>query len=761
MNLLDMRTVLLGSFMSTTICAAVMTALWLMNRRRYAGLNSLQAGFVIQFLAVLLLAFRGIVPVSISIMLSCPLVVVGVFLLYRGLEHFTGKTSPQRYNYLLLAAFFGIHVYFMLVRSSMAARTIFFSLGVLVFCAKSAWLMLRRVDGEMRQATRLVGLVFCAYSLFSLARIILDLAIPPGSDLFTIGLYDVLVVLVYQMLFIALTFSLSLMLNHRLVAELERDIQYRKSAEEALRENRRTLLALMSNLPGMAYRCRNDKDWTMDFVSQGALALTDYTVEELVKSTRISYAKVVHPEDQKMVWDGVQRALKTRRPFQLSYRIITAGGVEKWVWEQGGGVFSEKGELMAVEGFITDISDRKRAEAEKEKLEAQNHQFQKAESLGRMAGAIAHHYNNLLGVVLGNLEIVKDDLPKEANVVENLTEAMQAGRRAAEVSNLMLTYLGQAPGKLEPLDLSEACRKSLSSLRGAMPNKVQLKIDLPSSGPIIKANAHQIHQVLTNLATNAWEALGENGGGIHLAVKSVSQAEIPASHRFPMDWQPQDTLHACLEVKDTGSGIAEKDIEKVFDPFFTSKFTGRGLGLPVVLGVVRTHQGVVTVESKEGLGSVFRAFFPLSNQVVPQLPEKVSKAPAVSADGVVLVVEDDDSVRKVAKIVLARLGHSVIEARDGIEALEVFQQHKAVIRLVLCDLTMPRMDGWATLAALRKLSPGIPVILTSGYDQAEVMAGDHTEWPQAFLGKPYQTMEVREAIRQALEVRQLAGKLEC
>jgi PAS domain S-box-containing protein len=752
MNLLDMRTVLLGNVVSNAICAAVMTALWLMNRKRYAGLDFLQAGFVMQFLASFLLAFRGLVPVRPSIVLSSLFVVVGVFLIYRGLEHFTGRISSKRCNYLLLAGVFGVYVYFMLAPTSMAARAIAFSLEVLVLCSMSAWLMLCRVDAQMRPATRLVGVVFCAFSLLCLASLIADLAVPPVSDLFNIGTHDVLVVLACQMLFIGLTFSLSLMLNHRLVATLERDIEGRKNAEESLRESRRTLLGLLSNLPGMAYRCRNDRDWTMEFVSEGALALTGYKVEELVGSAHISYGQVVHADDREKVWQGVNEAVREHRSFQLSYRIVTSGGVEKWVWEQGGGVFSEKGELLEVEGFITDISDRKRLEAEKAKYEAQNLQLQKAESLGRMAGAIAHQYNNLLGVVLGNLELSMAERPRETADSEYLAEASKAARRAAEVSGLMLTYLGQARGKLEPLDLSEACRKSLSSLRGVLPDKVELKAGLPSAGPIIKADSHQIQQVLTNLTTNAWEALEESGGAIDLTVKTVSQAEIPAPHRFPLDWQPQEELYACVEARDTGGGIAEKDIEKIFDPFFTSKFTGRGLGLPVVLGIVRTHLGGITVESKEGHGSVFRVFFPLALETVPQRPAKAAKAPEVDDSGTVLVVEDDEAVRKVAMVVLARLGHSVLEARDGFEALEVFQRHKAVIRLVLCDLTMPRMDGWATLTALRKFSPGIPVILASGCDQAQVMAGDHDEWPQAFLAKPYQSKQLREAIRQALEV---------
>jgi signal transduction histidine kinase len=158
-----------------------------------------------------------------------------------------------------------------------------------------------------------------------------------------------------------------------------------------------------------------------------------------------------------------------------------------------------------------------------------------------------------------------------------------------------------------------------------MPERIKLVVELPSKGPIILANEHQIHQILTNLITNAWEALGENEGKIRLAVKVVFRADIPLTHFFPLEWQPQDNLYASLEVADNGCGISDKNIDELFDPFFSTKFTGRGLGLPVVLGIARANQGVVTVESKVGQGSLFRVFFPVSAEAVTLPPEKSVK----------------------------------------------------------------------------------------------------------------------------------------
>jgi PAS domain S-box-containing protein len=410
-----------------------------------------------------------------------------------------------------------------------------------------------------------------------------------------------------------------------------------------------------------------------------------------------------------------------------------------------------------------DITERKIAEAEKAKLEAQNLQLQKTESLGRMARAIAHHFNNQLQAVMGNLEMAIDDLPHGVNPIDNLVTAMQATRKAAEVSGLMLTYLGQTFGKHEPIDLSETCRKSITLLQAAAPKGMILNANFPPFGPVIRADAGQIQQILTNLVTNAWEATGENNGAISLSIKMFSMTDIPAFafNRFPIDWQACESVYACLEVVDTGCGITNKDIEKIFDPFFTTKFTGRGLGLSVVIGIVQVHGGGVTVESEPGRGSVFRVFLPVSTEEVPCRSDLPSMPEALQTGGAekfsriegcdkVLLVEDDEPVRNMARVMLNRLGYAVIEAKDGAEAVEIFKQHQNEICCVLSDLTMPFMDGWETLLALRKLSPDIPVILSSGYDEADVIAGDHPERPNAFLGKPYQLKGLGAAMNQVL-----------
>ena len=404
------------------------------------------------------------------------------------------------------------------------------------------------------------------------------------------------------------------------------------------------------------------------------------------------------------------------------------------------------GSLISVDGipiiqcFHRDNTERKKAEMEKAELEAQNQQLRKAESLGRMAGAIAHHFNNQLQAVLLGLEMATKYLPPNAEPVACLELATQSARKAAEMSSLMLTYLGQTPGKREPLDLSEVCERSLPLLLASLPANVLLETDLCPPGLGLNADANQIFQVLVNLITNAWEASGDERSSIRLSVKPASAADIPASRCFPIDYQPQDKTYVCLAVADAGSGISAGDIERIFDPFFSTKFTGRGLGLAVVLGIARTHNGVVTVESEPGRGSSFRIFFPVAAKTVLPKPVQVPVAPIsenIGRDATVLLIEDEPMLRETLRLALEVFDFTVLTAADGVEGLEILRKQRNTIDCVVCDLTMPRLNGWETLSALRQLKLEIPMILTSGYSEAKAMKGDHPEQPQAFLQKPF------------------------
>jgi two-component system, cell cycle sensor histidine kinase and response regulator CckA len=456
-------------------------------------------------------------------------------------------------------------------------------------------------------------------------------------------------------------------------------------------------------------------------------------------------------EDQDTYYLHRRRLLATGVPQVLELRLKKADGTQFWARFEATTAPGTDAGSEVCRTVVSDISDRKRHEEERLRFERELQQAQKMESLVRMAGAIAHHFNNQLGVVMGNLEL---SMVAPGVNADHLEQAMLATRRAAEVSGQLLTYLGQSSGDHAPLDLADTCRKSLPMLRAAMPVHVTLHVDLPAPGPAVNGNPAQLQLLLTNLVTNAWEAVGEIDSVVNVRVTTVRGKAIPAARRFAVGWKPRDQDYACLEVTDTGCGIDDQEIDKIFDPFFTSKFTGRGLGLPVVLGILHAHGGGLVVESRTGRQSrsTFRVYLPVSTeQVVRPAPEAaVDDRPEVAGGGTVLVVEDDDALRATTMATVTHLGFTTLGAKNGVEAIDVFRRHRDVIRLVVCDLTMPHMDGWQTLSALRGLSPALPVILTSGYDQAHVMAGDHDDKPEAFLEKPYPFDALRAAIRRAL-----------
>nr|WP_321467726.1 CHASE domain-containing protein [uncultured Desulfobulbus sp.] len=413
-------------------------------------------------------------------------------------------------------------------------------------------------------------------------------------------------------------------------------------------------------------------------------------------------------------------------------------------------------ENSVIFAILHDITTRIQAEEERERLEGQNIQLQKAESLARMAGAIAHHFNNKLQAVTMSLEMAIDLLTHQTETTSSQQlqdlagSALHSAKAAAEVSKLLLIYLGSAPCQFSLLDLSMICSNYQPILNATIPESIDYQVQSMPMGLMINANANNIQQILTNLISNAWEACPNHQGKVRLRVETVDGDDIPREYRFPVDFTPEPRKYACIVVVDTGVGIREQDIDRMFDPFFSSKFTGRGMGLPAVLGIVRAHKGTVVVDSREGLGSTFRVYFPLIQLNTVQAPKKSADHPPRSGRGTVLVVDDEAIIRKIVGEMLERLGYTVLEAADGVRAIEVFRQHQGTIDCILCDMVMPRMNGWETIASIRQHAPDLPVILASGYNEAHVMVGHNEIAVQAFLEKPFLFSKLKEVLAEIL-----------
>lgn len=488
------------------------------------------------------------------------------------------------------------------------------------------------------------------------------------------------------------------------------------------------------------------------YVSPSCERITGLAVEAFLADPDL-FERRVHPEDLTL-WQAHQASRRavsgTQRDFEeFAFRILRPEGEIRWIGQVSRSVQDAEGRPAGWRISLRDITERKQVEAENAALAAKNQQLQKAESLGRMAGAIAHHFNNKLQAVLANLELL-GALPKGVDPARCVAMAKLATERAAEVSRLMLLYLGQTATTREPRYLAELCRDGLVAA-GPMPERVSLTVDSPEPGPVIEANANEIQRVLTNLLANAREAIGDAPGAIRIRISTCTADAIPEAPRFPVGWHPQGTAHACLELWDSGCGVPEPDLPKLFDPFFSTKFTGRGLGLPVVLGIVNAHHGVITVESRPGEFCAVRVYFPLSTAQVPETSAPDLTGMKGGDEGAVLLVDDDEFLLMSTGAMIEMLGFTLLTARDGIEALDVFRDYTGVIRCVITDLEMPRMGGWETLAALRRLKPDLPVILASGYDKARAMSGSETAIPQAILEKPFGLQQLREALGLALK----------
>ena len=531
-------------------------------------------------------------------------------------------------------------------------------------------------------------------------------------------------------------------LGHRIS---NRDITERNQAEEALRVSEKQLLT--------AQQLGQSGSWIYE-VATGAIwgsaeGLRIFGFPAVAGAFPLADVEACIPERER-VHQALEALLSEGRDYNLEYSVNPADGSAPRIIRSIAQLEKDdQGHPLRVLGFLQDITERKHLEAAQADLEARNRQLQKAESLGLMAASIAHHFNNKLQAVMASLDILSA-LPEGSEPTRFLAMAKLSLEKAAAVSRQMLAYLGNSPGAREALYLGELCAASLPHLQLGLPGGVTLLSSCPEPGPVIKANAEQLQELLANLVANAWEAMGPAGGRIRLGLGTCSGAALPTTNRFPVGWQALGTEYAWLEVADTGAGIASADIEKLFDPFFSTKFTGRGLGLSVVLGLVQAHGGALTVASQPGQGSVFRVYLPVSTEAPPTQPERPVQAPERYADGTLLLVDDDDLLLRATGPLVELLGFRLLTAQDGIQALAVFRQHQADIRCVVTDLTMPRLDGWGLLAALRELDPDLPVILASGYDQAQVLADPHPDHPQAILSKPFSLQQLRDALGQAL-----------
>ncbi|MFN7993737.1 MAG: PAS domain S-box protein [Bryobacteraceae bacterium] len=413
-------------------------------------------------------------------------------------------------------------------------------------------------------------------------------------------------------------------------------------------------------------------------------------------------------------------------------------------------VRDEDGAIVGASHVARDITEQKR-------FEARLRQSQRLESLGVLAGGIAHDFNNLLTGIVGTASLMSEMLPPGSELRPLVEESLSAGTRLSELTQQLLAYSGRTTIVLQPFDLSAKVREIAALIRSAVPRNVGIRLELADELPPVSGDPTQIQQVVMNLIINAAEAIDDHNGVV-LARTYRQDVDAEYIHTVLAADEIQPGVYICLEVEDNGKGMDAPTQARIFDPFFTTKVKGRGLGLASVLGIVRGHGGALKVYSEPGEGTSVKVLLPGSSQE----QHRIGPVPSgdVRGSGTVLLIDDEEVVRKVGRMALERYGYTVLTAPDGLAGLELYEQHAGEIRLVILDMIMPKMGGEQTYARLRQIDPGLPVVVASGYSDRETLARFGKLPVAGFLRKPFTAFEIGRVIKEALNSRQhISGKL--
>jgi two-component system cell cycle sensor histidine kinase/response regulator CckA len=529
-------------------------------------------------------------------------------------------------------------------------------------------------------------------------------------------------------------------------AKVIEEVVAERTAE--LSESRRQLASLMHSLPGMAFRCRVGKPAQVLYASEGTLTLTGHPAEDFVEN-RVHLRDFIHPDDLDRVRAATRDGLAAKREFEIEFRVRSRDGVERWLLSRSRGVYAPDGTPQFFEGLAIDITAQKRIETERIAIERKLLEGQKLESLGLLAGGIAHDFNNLLTGILGNASLVRLAIPLSETTDPQLRAIENAALRAAELCRQMLAYAGKGRFVVEPTALSALVEGMLPLLKISIGRGVRVHLALATDLPFVMADATQLRQIVMNLVINASDAIGDQSGEIFLTSGMVTADQsLLSSAVAGAELPPGEYVY--FEVRDTGCGMSAETVKKIFDPFFSTKVSGRGLGLAAVLGIVRGHGGALRVESKPGQGSTFRLLLPPAAQEPARFATSATARPW-SHTANVLIIEDDETVRMVSAEAVKTYGLTPHPAPDGEAGLALFRKNPGAYDLVLLDLVMPGLSGEETLAQLRAIRPNVAVVLMSGYSEADTLARlADSRSPLEFLQKPFTREMLKVKLRALL-----------
>ncbi|MBD3165339.1 PAS domain S-box protein [bacterium] len=529
------------------------------------------------------------------------------------------------------------------------------------------------------------------------------------------------------------------------------DITERKRAEQKLQKS---LLDL-----SLAQRIANVGNWTYE-AETGTVTWSDQVYACLERDPSLGLLTLetfhetmpVHYADQ--LRNAVESAVKTGEPFDLQLLFSSPDAGEKWLR-----VVCEPDEAMGpaghdLHGTVQDIT--KQVRREKERLAYERHmlQAQREESLSTLAGGIAHDFNNILVGIIGNASLLQDDVDNHSFFSEVLQDVVNAANRAADLSRKMLAYSGKGHFVLKPLELNEAVSEAIRILRPSVPAHIDLSVKRGRDLPAIHADATQMQQITMNLVLNAMEALDTEKGFILVRTSCKEYGkDVLAEACAGVALEPGEFV--TLEVVDNGPGMEVDDFSVLFEPFYSSKFTGRGLGLAAVAGIIRGHKGAALVNHTPEHGARFRVLFPARRDLTASSGPETSSA-QITKDAIeektILLVDDDPVVRTVATRMLERLGGRVLAVRNGREAFETINEKADAIDVVLLDFSLPDQLCREMVRQLKGVDKELPIIVSSGYDEAHVRERMQDTPYAAFVNKPFKIETLRDSLERVLRM---------
>ncbi len=461
------------------------------------------------------------------------------------------------------------------------------------------------------------------------------------------------------------------------------------------------------------------------------------------------HQKLFKAESWEKLSVALQNTIDTGIPYSLELEFTRVDGTAGWMWSYGMPVRDEGGATVALRGMAQDITERKKAEEEKQVFEQQLQQTQKLESLGVLSGGIAHDFNNILAIIIGNCSLAKMD---EENAGKYIPVIEKASERAAELCRQMLAYAGKAQFVQANVNMQALVDEMVSMLKKTIPQNVVIKLDSSADVPLIQGDISQLNQIVMNLIINASEAIGIGQGEVKVSLTETTIREDRPCHDHNGK-AIEAGQYICLEVTDNGCGMDEETRWRIFEPFYTTKFTGRGLGMSAVLGIITSHKGALQLYSQLGQGSTFKVFLPVMKKLSTEVDDQKKSIPSASwqGSGTILLVEDEDQIRHIAKTLLEMIGFTVVEAVNGKEALDLYQQNASKITLVVTDMGMPVMDGYALFHSLKHLNPTLPIIISSGFGDADVTSRINHDDIAGLVSKPYTPDKLREVLKRALD----------